>query len=58
MELLVEDTQSDLRKSVRSRLFRGPVNPVKDGAPLATRALDWQDLSFLFIRACVFQDVR
>ena len=45
--LLVEDTQSDLRRNIRSRVIRGQVNPVKDGGPLATRDLDWQDLSFL-----------
>ena len=54
----VDDTQPDLRRSIRSRLIRGPVNPVKDGGPVATRDLDWQDVSFLFIRACVFQDLR
>ena len=34
------------------------VNPVKDGRPLMTRDLDWQDLSFLLLRACVFQGLR
>ena len=32
----VDDTQPDLRRSIRSRLIRGPVNPVKDEGPLAT----------------------
>ena len=35
------------------------VNPVTDGGPLATRdVVDWQDLAFLFIRACALRDVR
>ena len=36
----VDDTQSDLRRNFPSTLIRGPVNPVKDGGPLATRDLD------------------
>ena len=54
----VDDTQSDLRKNVPSRLIRGQVNPVKDGGPLATRDLAWQDVSFPVLRACVFQGLR
>ena len=48
----------DLWTNMRSRLIRGPVNPVKAGGPLATRVLDRQDLSFLwFMGACVFHKV-
>ena len=52
--VFVDDTQLDLLRNIRSRLIRGPLNPVKDGGPLATQDLAWQDLSFLVLRAlCV-----
>ena len=54
----VDDTQSDLRRKFPSRLIRGPVDPVKDGGPLATRDLDRHGISFLVLRACVFQGLR
>ena len=48
----VDDTQSDRRRNIQSRSIRGPVNPVKDGRPLATWDVDWQNLSLLEFRAC------
>ena len=33
------------------------VNPVKDGGPLATLDLDWRDISFPYINACVLRDL-
>ena len=41
-----------------STFLRGPVNPVKDWDPMTTGDLDRQGLSFLVVRACVFQSLR
>ena len=49
----VDDTQSDFRRNIPSRLIRGPDNPVKDGGPLATRISTGKIFhSWYFVHAC------